>query len=306
MAKYRQKSYICIVNSWLMNKVEIPKYLLRLDFMLKSLAFIVVFSVMFMIVYTPFSLTAWFDIFDRQHLWATVSFYLSAIAFMVFSKVVMAWAQNRIAITASIYALWLVGEIIAISLLYAGFTELAVNGMEPHDVWYMTVRAFCCVTAILVIPYVILGLYAAYKSKKEEFDVMRHGAKPADGGADSPRLINFYDSNGVMRLTVDIDSLYYMESQDNYVKIYYENEDSLHYYMLRSRTKSVEESLANTSMVRCHRSYIINASKIKLLIPDKTNCRVVLRHDSIKAIPVSKSYCDNLMRVVESGRFSEA
>ena len=42
-------------------KNEVPKFLLKLDFMMKSVAFIAAFSILFMLIYTPFSVTAWFD-----------------------------------------------------------------------------------------------------------------------------------------------------------------------------------------------------------------------------------------------------
>lgn len=279
-----------------MNSVEIPKFLLKLDFMLKSIAFIVGFSVLFMIVYSPFSVTKWFDIFDSRRLSVSAGFYFAAIAFMVVSKIAMARINGRRSFSMAGYMLWLLAEIVVISLLYTLFTVFVVNGGEyVYGVVYITFRAFCCVAAILAIPYTILWLYAACKSKKEEYEVVSYHSRLADGGVDTSHLVRLCDNNGVVRLTVDIDALYYMESQDNYVKICYENDGALHYYMLRCRTKTLEEGLAATSMMRCHRSYIINTSKIKLLIPAKSKGTVVLRHPNAKPIPVSKSYYDRIM-----------
>lgn len=275
-----------------MAKREVPKFVLKLDFMLGLVAFIAAFSVLFMIVYAPFSVTHWFDIFDRQQLSVTVSFYLASIVLMVASKVTMTWAQNKMTITLPVYLLWLLGEIVAISLLYTAFTAIVGgSGVAPLRVGF---RAFCCVTAILVIPYIISFLYAAYKAKIEENEMMRYRSKLDDEG-DTARLINLYDGNGTVKMTIDPDSLYYMESQDNYVKICYENEGSLHYYMLRCRTKALEQSLESTPLRRCHRSYIVNMSKIKLLRPDKSNSVAILDRADVKPIPVSKRYYDQLV-----------
>lgn len=277
---------------------EVPKLVLKLDFMLGSLAFIVVFSVLFMIIYAPFSLTAWFDIFSERHLSITVVFYISSIAFMVISKILMVWAQNRITITVPIYMVWLIAEIIVISLLYTGFTEILVLGDSPHSVLGVTFRAFCCVTAILAIPYIISFLYAAYKVKLEENEMMRYHSRLQGNGTEGARLINLYDHNGTVRMTMDIDSLYYMESQDNYVKVCYENEGSLHNYMLRCSTKTLEKSLAGTPIRRCHRSYMINTEKIKMLRPDKSNSIAVLKHPQVKSIPVSRRYYEQLVDTI--------
>lgn len=289
----------------IMKNREIPKFLLRLDFMIGSVVFIAIFSILFMIVYTPFSVAAWFDIFDEYNLSLTVAFYAAAIVLLMISKGLMVWAQGRITITAGVYVLWLFGEVIAISLLYTGFTQLLIFHGEYPDPLGITVRAFCCVAAILAIPYTISSLYAAYKSKKEENDIMRYRTKLLEGNVGTNSLVNLYDGNGVVKLTIDIDSLYYMESQDNYVKICYENDGTLHNYMLRCRTKALEDSLSDTPMVRCHRSYIINTAKIKMLRSDKSNNTVILKHPDVKPIPVSKSYYDKLMNLISAGQHDE-
>lgn len=277
-----------------MAKREIPEFVFKLDFMLGSVAFIVVFSVLFMIIYAPFSLTAWFDIFDERQLSITVSFYISAIAVMVLSKIAMMWVNSKLPISIPAFLSWLVGEIIVISLLYTTFTEfLALDA--PHSAAAVAFRAFCCVTAILAIPYVISFLYAAYKAKTEENELMRLRTHMPPGGAEIPRLINLYDHNGTVKMTLDIDSLYYMESMDNYVKVCYENEDALHSYMLRCRTSTLEKSLAGTPIRRCHRSYIINTTKIKMLRPDKSNSVAILKHPNVKPIPVSRRYYEQLV-----------
>ena len=288
-----------------MIRKEVPKFVLKLDFILGSLAFIVVFSVLFMIIYAPFSLTSWFDIFNRQQLSITVSFYISAIVLMVISKTLMVWAQNRVSITVPIYILWLIGEIILISLLYTSFTELFALSDIPHSAAAVAFRAFCCVTAILAIPYIISFLYAAYKVTLEENEMMRYHIRLQGNATDESRLINLYDHNGTVRMTLDIDSLYYMESQDNYVKVIYEDEGSLHSYMLRCRTKTLEQSLAGTPIRRCHRSYIINTTKIKLLRPDKSNGVAILKHPGVKPIPVSKRYYEHLVETIAVNAPSE-
>lgn len=282
-----------------MNKVEVPKFALKLDFTLGLVAFVVIFSVLFMTIYAPFSITDWFDIFDEKQLSITVGFYAAGIVLMVLSKLIMMWAKHKITITIPVYIAWLFAEIVAISLLYTAFTELLVTSQTPHTVPALAFRAFCCVTAILAIPYIILFLYAAYKTKIEENEIMRCRSQLYNNdGAGSARMINLYDGNGTVKMTVDIDSLYYMESQDNYVKVCYENEDTLHYYMLRCRTKVLEKSLEGTPMRRCHRSYIVNTSKIKLLLPDKSNSVFVLKHAGAKPIPVSKRYLGQLVETL--------
>ena len=287
-----------------MKNSEIGKYLLRLDFMVASVFFIAVFSILFMLIYAPFSMAAWFNITEERSMVVTVAFYMVAVATMIISKVAIRWVQRRIRISLPMYLLWLLVEIFVITWLYIGFTRVIL----PETVCssQFTLRVFSCVVAILAIPYTIVSLYAAYRAQREENAIMRYREQLLGSNVTPSNLINLSDENGVVKLTIDIDSLYYMESQDNYVKICYESDGTLHSYMLRSRTKSIEAALANTSMLRCHRSYIVNTAKINLVRNDKSNPVAILKHPDIKPIPISKSYYERLISFVNTTPSSEA
>ena len=120
--------------------------------------------------------------------------------------------------------------------------------------------------------------------------------------AEPPRseLLHLYDNNGILRMSIDNDTLYYVESQDNYVRIYYELEGRLVSYMLRCKTQRLEEMLAGTSMVRCHRSHLVNLQKIKLYTKEHDHATILLTHPSAKPIPVSKSYFRAITELVEA------
>lgn len=288
-----------------MKNREVAKFLLRLDFMVTSVLFIAVFSILFMLIYTPFSMAAWFDVTDERSMFVTFAFYIVAVATMIISKVAMRWAQGIIRISTPIYILWLVTEIIAITWLYIGFTRVIL----PDSICtpQFTMRVFSCVVAILAIPYTFVYLYAAYRSQREENQVMRYRERLlGNNNVATSNLINLTDENGVVKLTIDIESLYYIESQDNYVKIYYDNEGSLQSYMLRCRTKSIESALANTPMMRCHRSYIINTANITLVRNEKSSPVAILKHPNIKPIPVSKSYYERLISLVNASQSSDS
>ena len=277
---------------------ETAKYLFRLDFMVLSVMFIAAFSVLFMIIYAPFSMAAWFDVTKEQPMFVTVAFYIVAVATMLISKIAMRWVQRRFEISTHLYILWLVVEAFIITWLYIGFTRIILP--ETICTSEFVLRVFSCVVAILAIPYTMVSLYAAYQSQKEENAIIRYRKSLLDSNIAPSNLINLTDENGSVKLTIDIDSLYYMESQDNYVKIYYENQGKLLSYMLRCRTKAIEENLAETSMVRCHRSFMVNVMKINHIRKGGKARFIVLTNEAIKPIPVSKSYFKNLIEKVEA------
>lgn len=278
---------------------EIPKFLLDKRYLMGSVIFILTFSFLFMALYTPFSITAWFSITDLSHLGMTAAFYLVALAIMLISKQLMYNIQNRICFSFTKYILWLICEMTVISLFYTFFTTVFISPLE-QPAWVILLKAIGCVLLIMAIPYTILTLYAAYKAKTEELQMLQYEMSlNGENTVVYPSLVNLYDYNGALKLTISSDSLYYMESQDNYVKIHYENHGKLLSYMLRCRTKTIEENLADTSMVRCHRSYMVNVMKINHIKKRSKIRYIILSNKDIKPIPVSKSYFKNLIEKID-------
>ena len=258
--------------------------------MLGSVFFILTFSVLFMAIYSPFSSTAWFSLTNLQDFGMTAAFYLVALAIMLISKLIMYNSQAQVNFNLWKYILWIVAEVIIISIFYTHFTYVFVTPSEESLIKIMA-KSFGCILLIIAIPYTILTLYAAYKAKAEELQKLQYEMSLSnESSMVYPSLINFYDYNGTLKLTINSDSLNYMESQDNYIKIHYENSGKLCSYMLRSRTKTIEESLADTSIVRCQRSYMVNVMKINHIKKGGKARYIVLSHDDIRPIPVSKSY----------------
>ncbi len=279
---------------------ELPKYLLNRRYLFGSVFFILTFSVLFMAIYTPFSSTAWFSLTDMGNFGMMIAFYLVALSILLISKLIMYSSQDRIQFTLWKYILWVVAEVVIISIFYTHFTYVFVGPIEESIVNILA-KSFGCILLIIAIPYTILTLYAAYKAKAEELQMLQYKLSMPNNETSMvyPSLINLHDYNGTLKLTINSDSLYYMESQDNYIKIHYENNGKLCSYMLRSRTKSIEESLADTSIVRCQRSYLVNVMKINHIKKGGKLRYIVLEHDDIKPIPVSESYFKNLLTKID-------
>ena len=288
---------------------EIPMFMTSRKYLAVSVLFVIAFSVFFMVIYTPFSVSSWFSIKDMGSFGISVVFTVAAIAILAVSKTAIYLLRNRIRFTAARYIAWLMCENIVISLGYTILTFQLLPGITSSSIPAIAVRVLFFVTMITAIPYSLVTLYVAYRTKGEELEAAlderdrlrgelragRAASEPATAAAPQlPQMINLYDNNGTMRLTITVDSLYYLESQDNYVKVHYKHNDKFSVYMLRSRTSSIEESLAGTGMIRCHRSYIINVRKIAFIGEEHKSYYVTLNDEQIKRIPVSKRYYDNV------------
>lgn len=291
---------------------EIPKFIVSRRYISVLIAFILLFSALFLVIYQPFSMAVWFGSSQTLNFSFTILFYLSSIVVLILSRTLMYTIYNRLDITVMTYIWWIMAENLIISLIY---TLITVNFFPMPGIATPTLatRALLCVTIILAVPNAFVLFYAAYCAKCEELQASQYqyqqlekefrllNSRQQDLRAvapthkDTPKMINLHDNNGTLRLSINTDALYYLESEDNYIKVYYKHQERVLSYMLRCRTRSVEESLKDTSMVRCHRSYIVNINKIQFMEEDKRMHYITLNDKSIARIPVSKSYYDKVV-----------
>lgn len=297
---------------------EIPKFITSTRYTTVTIALIVLFSTIFLISYQPFSLAMWFSSSNMIRILFTLLFYVASIVILIVSRVTMYRAQERYVITHSQYVLWLVAEAIIIALLY---TYVTYRYFANTDLTILDIgaRALLCVTIILAVPNLTVMFYAAYRTKCEELDAAQYEIKrlseeynhllseaeverrvskmipKSESQPKSPHMVQFYDNGGTLRLTIDINALYYLESEDNYINVHYKHNDKILSYLLRCKTSTVEKSLEGSTMVRCHRSYIVNTGKIRFMGEEHRMHFVTLDDESIKRIPVSKSYYPSLL-----------
>lgn len=300
---------------------EIPKFLVSRRYISMEISFTVIFSLLFMLIYKPFSIAVWFSTDDMLRFGFTIIFYTAAIVILILSRTLMNIAQDHLKITSLTYAWWLMVENMLISLLYTVIT-VSLFPMEGVATPTIATKALMCVTMILIIPNGVIFFYAAYRVKCEELEATQYqlqrlgeeyrllesnkeheiravvNSSKIENSDKGPTMISLYDNNNILRLTINVDSLYYLESEDNYIKVHYKHNDKIASYMLRCRTRSVEKSLEGTCMVRCHRSYIVNINKIRFLEEERRLHYLSLDDDSIRRIPVSKSYYETLVAII--------
>jgi len=108
-------------------------------------------------------------------------------------------------------------------------------------------------------------------------------------------LIVFKDDKGTVCFSIQPEVLYYIESDTNYITIFYSNQGKLEKYLMRSSLRMVLEQNKHDNLVRCHRSYIVNFEKVKLYKKDKEGGVIELSNDALPPIPVSKSYIENVL-----------
>ena len=67
-------------------------------------------------------------------------------------------------------------------------------------------------------------------------------------------------------------------------------------FLLRSKIQAIEETFANTPLVRCHRTYIVNINKIKILRNEPDGYYIDFDRPELESIPMSKTYSDKIVK----------
>ena len=267
--------------------MEAPKYLLHRKFLLESVAFVVAFSLVFLLTYHPFSETVWIGL-GPDVLLPTLLFYLSSIGILLLSKIGLMLHQLTHTVSVRRYLLWVLAEFIVIAVVYLLFTRHWFHSDIPITLRLVAYTSLC-VGLILAIPYIIFTLLAANKAKSEDIEALELRLK-AETPAQNTSVIHFYDYTGALKISIPSDRIYYIGSQDNYVEIRYELDGKLLNYLMRCRTTRLEKQLEGTSFIRCHRSFIVNLDNVTQLKRENARVFLELSHPEAKKIPVSKSY----------------
>ena len=80
------------------------------------------------------------------------------------------------------------------------------------------------------------------------------------------------------------------------MNICYLNKGKVSKYLLRDTLKKIEENFSGSEIIRCHRSYIVNFEKVKVIRKDKDGLRLEFDNPSVTDIPVSKTYVTAVMQ----------
>lgn len=276
---------------------KIPQYLLGKYQLIGTVTFSVLFALVYLNISIPFSDTTWFGLGDSVMFLFTLVFVAISILTLIVSRMLMYQSKRYFDLTFLTYTLWCIIEILTIAGLY---TYLTVDVIDTDGTLLETMRKSVTNGFVaLGIPYLISGMYFAIIDKNNTIRLMNYENVVTDEPqkADtSLKKITLFDNSGTLKLSVSPDNLYYIESDDNYIKVWYtDSKGHLQNYMLRCRLKTVEDSFKGSELVRCNRKYIVNLSKVSMLRKENDGYILDLCNESIPPLPVTKTYTDSVL-----------
>ncbi len=269
----------------------VPPYLNEKRNIIRLILFTSLFALVFINIYSPFGADRWFNLTRLQFLTYSSLVILTGVLVVVISRIIIYYFGKTHIILLWEYLAWIAGEIMMMALFYAIFEKFVLSdNREFTDLVKLSARN---TALVLLLPYSVMWLYFSWRDKKEQIERMKEVPSAPGNTRD---MIPFYDEKGVLKFSIMKESLFYIESAENYVSICYMNKGKVSKYLLRDTLKKMEETFSGTEIIRCHRSYIVNFEKVKVIRKDKDGLNLEIDNPQVIDIPVSKTYVDNVMQ----------
>jgi hypothetical protein len=269
----------------------IPPYINEKQNIVRLVLFTALFALVFINTYSPFGADRWYNLTRLEFFTYSSLTILVGVLVVMISRIIMYRVCKKHTINIWQYLVWICAEIFSMALTYALFEKLFLSdGRLLTDLIKNSSRN---TALVLLLPYSILWLYFSWRDKKEQIERL---AEFPPFSENSRNMIPFYDDKGILKFSVKKENLLYLESAENYVNICYLNKGKVSKYLLRDTLKKFEESFAGTEIVRCHRSYIVNFEKVKVIRKDKDGLKLEFDSPSMADIPVSKTYVNAVMQ----------
>ena len=269
---------------------NIPYYIYDKQHIVQLILWTAFFALVFINIYKPFSSSSWYDISEFKFFVFSSLIILTGVLVVVLSRIIMFHWGKRHAISVGNYSIWILLEIFFMSLFYTIYTLVLNPEREYMDVFETsTINT----SLVLLLPYSVLHFYFSYKDKERRLLLLEEHQEEVIA---RQSVFSFYDEKQELRLSVKLSELLYLESADNYVCIWYLSKGQLTKFLLRNSLKAMEEHFADTNVLRCHRSYMVNFEQVKVIRREKEGIFLELGIERVPDIPISKTYSEKVMR----------
>lgn len=267
---------------------KIPTFHYEKSNLLRLVLFTAVFDLVFINIYKPFSSLTWYPVSEFKFFLFSSLVILTGVLVVAISRFIMYHYTKRRSLNYLEYAIWIAAEIFFMSLFY---TTYSMYLRPERDVVEIFAESTENTFLVLLLPYAILMLYFSWRDKVQKLQMVENDRNEGNGNL---AVISFLDTNGELRLSVKRANLLYIESADNYVRIWYLNKGVVTSFMLRNTLKAMEEAFEGTNVLRCHRSYMVNFEQVKVIRREKDGIYLEFGVEEVPDIPISKTYSEKV------------
>lgn len=270
----------------------LPAYHTTIGNITRLIVFTALFALIFINLYAPFGVESWYKVTRVELFFYSSLVILTGVLVVVISRIIMYHYSKRHPITLFQFILWVLAEILFMAIFYSLFEDLILNDKRSFDT--LLKNSIMNTALVLLLPYALQWLYFSWKDQKIKLEAFKEGSPSEET---IRNMIAFNDEKGIMQLSIKFDQLLYIEASGNYISIAYSHNYKMRKTLIRNTLKEIENAHPNSDLIRCHRSFIVNFSNVKLMRKTKEGLVLELEASEPIEIPVSKSYIDKVMQI---------
>jgi hypothetical protein len=271
---------------------NIPAYLTGKTNIVRFVVFTAVFALVFINIYAPFGVETWYHkVTELQLFFYSSLVILLGILVIVASRILMWVFTRKKGLKYGEYSLWIFGEIVSLALAYTLIQKLLLDGTADFITAFK--KSIQITALVILLPYAILWLYLSLQEKSRQLEKLSRAPVKETVPIG---MILFHDEKQVLRISIKSEDLLYLESADNYVYIHYLDHNRISKYMVRNSLKKLEAELTKRGLLRCHRSFMVNFEKVKLIKKEKDGLNIELDLPEKLSLPVSRTYIEQVIR----------
>lgn len=269
---------------------KLPGYLTEKGNLVTTILFTAGFALLFLNLYTPFGVAAWFEVTKPTLLFYASGVILAGVLVVAVSRIIMYHAVRRgMQLLIGQYLIWVAAEIVSMALFFT-FFEIVI--LDDHRTFpELLARSVQNTSLTLLLPYTILWLWFTWRDSKMKLTVIR---EQPDLSGQRP-MVHLKDEKGVMRIVLKHSDILFIQASDNYITVCYQSQGKLTRFMLRNTLRALEDELKEEAIIRCHRSYLVNIGKVKLIRREKEGLLLELDSTPPSSVPVSRTYMNDVL-----------
>ena len=265
----------------------------RFESILLFLALTLVVAVLLVVFGQPTSILGYFE--QQSSLTPlgqiTISF-ISGFGVLALSRVLLSFVGRKHDLSPAAMVIWIVAElIVCVSVIALVLWGLCGGGTV--DLASLVGALVLGMAGVLLVPTVVTYLIRRLREAQDEVVRLRQLTGHQDGQAKqaAEASVNFFAKGGRLAFSTRMGNILYIEAADNYVNIHYLSGEKEETFILFNSMKNIEKSFAGTSLMRCHRGYMVNADNVRLMRKEALGLVLEINHCA-KTIPVSKSFAE--------------
>jgi len=252
---------------------------------LKLVIFCGVFGCLFLIIFQPFNLNLGFSKVNAPISIIFTFFTIAGMVALSLTQFAFRSLFNVKLTTRLSFLMW--------SFVEFFFIALAIHTVDVImlDLYFFDVNEFLLnlkhTSLVVVLPY-FLGILLLHV--QEQLQVVQELTVKINKSARNNDNVTINDEKGKAAMNIAVRNIIYFKSEDNYILLYYKQDQELKKELIRTNLKKLEQELDLPNLIRIHRSYMINSQNLISAVKTAKGYKVKMDDEVVHHLPVSTTY----------------